>query len=154
MSQLSQYSLYHFCLYLVLSILNRTCNSLCFWVPLLVDEWKYIVQKAQERRTGWYSCNRFNLHRYTLKQTKAQRMDCISLLLWGRNKLLISNCRLFWFCGHRLHRVLFMIKLFSYFINKWGICMVPKSRHGLLPIHKFFCGLEMNDRLLINPIND
>lgn len=47
MWHLSQYLLYHRCLYLVPSILSKTFNSLCFWVPLLADEWNYIVLKPQ-----------------------------------------------------------------------------------------------------------
>lgn len=119
MRHLSQYLLQHYrSLYIVLSILsmNRTVHSLCFWFHLLVAMWNYMVLKSQEwRTTGWFSCNYFNLHRYTLQWTKAQgwTASLFFLLLRGRKTLSSSNCRLFWFRGHLLqHRVKKVIFIF------------------------------------------
>lgn len=62
--------------YIVLSILNRTLHSLCFWFHLLDAKGNYMVLQITGMQDDILVIT-FNLHRYTLEWTKAQRTDCI-----------------------------------------------------------------------------
>lgn len=99
---------------IVLSILNRTVPSLCFWFHLLVDKWNYVVLQITGMQDDILVITLIYTDIHLNRQKpKGRTASLFSLLLQGRKTLLLSNCRLFWFWGYLLqHRVKKVILIF------------------------------------------